>query len=168
MEVSKMTKLGILLVSLLAFGCGDNDDDDIIIDDGTGDTGDGDDTGTPPPNAREWVANLVALEPGYTLSGTSIVTAFPGEPAFTASIQLEGDVPGSLRPWHVHVGTCGSGGSIVGPDAAYPRLSINNDGFAVVETNVLVALDNGAYHVNVHFSDAQFDRLIACGDLIRQ
>jgi len=166
-----MSKLVILITATLAslaVGCGDNDDP-IGSDDGMDGTGGaGGDGGDGTSNPRVLQATLAALEPYTAITGAALVTSYPGEQAFNARIDVRGDIPGSIRPWHVHVGTCGSGGSIVGPDAAYPRLAINSDGLAVAETNVLVALDAGAYHVNVHYSDAEFSRLIACGDLIRQ
>ena len=90
-----------------------------------------------------------------------------GEAAFIATISIREDVPGSLRPWHVHFGTCLSGGDIVGSDQAYLRLGVGSDGFSSTAVQIRVGLDPRApYHVNVHFSDQMFDRIIACGDLI--
>jgi len=36
-----------------------------------------------------------------------------GEAAFTASVEIRNDLASSARPWHVHYGTCASGGGIV-------------------------------------------------------
>jgi hypothetical protein len=67
----------------------------------------------------------------------------------------------------VHVGNCGSGGAIVGTDGAYPRISVGNDAAGVSEIQIRVGLDPLAqYHVNVHQSDAEFTRIIACGNLL--
>jgi hypothetical protein len=92
-----------------------------------------------------------------------------GETAFTAGVTIRVDTPGSLRPWHVHLGSCGQGGAIVGSDGAYPRLGVGADGSATSEVQIRVGLDPAvAYSVNVHYSDAEFARIIACGNLVIQ
>jgi hypothetical protein len=167
-----MKKLGLLALSLFALSCTDDDDDDNIVvvppsdDDTGGDTG-GDQT----PTVLEWRANITSndIYQGQ-ITGSSQVLQNVGDTAFTASIDIRNDVPGTVRPWHVHFGTCGSGGGIVGSDAAYPRLAVGSDGAAGNTVTIRdIALDPAAsYHVNVHESDAQFSLLIACGDLILQ
>ena len=163
-----MRMFGILMIgALAAVGCSDDDDDiDDFPPDDTPPGDEGDDQLPPPSNPRVWEADLIPTELYSTLGGTSTVESFSGEQAFTASIFIIGDIPGMVRPWHVHVGAC-PGGSIVGPDEAYPRVTIGDDGSGAVETNLLQALDDGAYSINVHYSDAEFSRIIACGDLIR-
>jgi hypothetical protein len=162
------------VVSVVSAGCGDNDDDldDIVDDDGDGQPDDTTQPPTPPtpptPTPRMWRADIRGNDIYSTLTGSSLVTAFEDDQGFTATVTLQGDEPGSVRPWHVHVGICESGGAIVGPDEAYPRLRIGADGSADASTNVLVALDDGSYHVNIHHSDEFFSDLIACGNLIRQ
>lgn len=163
-----MRIFGILMIgALAAVGCTDDDDDDVIVvppDDLPPD--DGGDELPPPSNPRVWEADLIPTELYGTIGGTATVESFSGEQAFTAGIFIDGDIPGMIRPWHVHVGAC-PGGSIVGPDDAYPRVIIGDDGTGAVETNILQPLDDGAYSINVHYSDAEFSRIIACGDLIR-
>jgi hypothetical protein len=74
-----------------------------------------------------------------------------------------------VRPWHVHVGTCESGGPILGDDAAYSRLTIGSDGTTAANVALRMPLDTReAYYVDVHFSDLEFNRIVACGDLILQ
>lgn len=158
-----MTKLGIFLIAALAAGC----TDDVIDDDVDGLPGDSDDT-TPPDTAVELHANLLPDNPNSRLGGAALVTLLDEGRAFSATIQLRGDEPGSVRPWHVHVGECASGGPIVGPADAYPPLMIDEDGDTASETLISIPLDTGAYHVNVHLSVDEIATIIACGDLVRR
>ena len=162
-----MRILRLIPVALLAFGCTDDDDGTVVVvppEEVPPDE-------IPPSNVFEWRADITSNDPYlWTLFGTANVLMNNGEAAFTASIDIRNDDPGVERPWHVHFGTCGSGGGIVGGDAAYPRLSTGLDGASAVAVTIRgVGLDpNAAYHVNVHESDFYFDTLIACGDLILQ
>jgi hypothetical protein len=163
-----MRILSLIPLALLAFGCTDDDDDGNIVvvppDDGTGDE-------IPPSSVIEWRADITSNDPNlWTLFGTANVIANEGEGAFTASIEIRNDEPGVERPWHVHLGTCATGGPILGDDAAYPRLSTGLDGASALAITIRgITLDpNVAYSVNVHESDLYFTTLIACGDLIVQ
>lgn len=156
-----------LLLGLVVSACDDDDDDDLFVPvDGTPDA----QTQTPNPDVIEWRASLVSLDPyQYALQGDAVVASVMGEAAFTATITIRNDTPGAIRPWHVHLGKCASGGAIVGADTAYPRLSTDSGGAASSNVLVRVGLDPaGAYHVNVHKSDAEFTSLIMCGDLVRR
>ena len=48
-------------------------------------------------------------------------------------IDVRGAASNSMLPWHLHEGTCGSGGAIVGDPAAYSPLAIEQDGTASSE-----------------------------------
>jgi hypothetical protein len=157
-----------LSVALVASAC-DDDDDDLFVDvNGNGIPDDQEPT--PNPSVIEWRAALVNLDPSlYALQGDAVVAQVVGDAAFTATITIRNDTPGAVRPWHVHFNTCAAGGGIVGADTAYPRLTSGTDGAASSNVMVRVGLDPAvAYHVNVHKSDAEFNTLIMCGDLIRQ
>jgi hypothetical protein len=163
--------LPVALFTMLAVGCTDDDDGNVVVvpptDDDTGGGGDE----IPPPGVIQWRADITSNDPYiWSLFGTATVLMNEGEDAFTASVEIRNDVAGSARPWHVHFGTCASGGGIVGDDTAYPRLFTGSDGAAALAVTMRgVGLDpNAAYHVNIHESDAQFSVLIACGDMILQ
>ena len=82
-----------------------------------------------------------------------------------ASVRIWGAQSGARHPWHVHSGTCASGGPIVGAASAYPLLGVGTDGGATASASVDVALDESqSYHVNVHRSPTDMS-VIACGDL---
>ncbi len=157
----------MLATSLLAVGC-DDEGDDIVInpdDDNDGIPEDNDDGSA---SLYEWTTTLVGQGP-YPLSGSALVRQTIGESAFTASITIRGDVTGALRPWHVHLGRCGTGGAIVGTDSFYPRLSVDSTGTASADVRIVTVLDPaGSYSVNVHESDQYFTTIIACGELALQ
>jgi len=162
-----MRILRLLPIAFLAFGCTDSDDDIVVVPP----TDEVPPDEIPPSDVFEWRADITSNDPFiWTLFGTANVLMNNGEAAFTASVEIRNDDVGVERPWHVHFGTCGSGGAIVGDEAAYPRLSTGLDGASAVAITLRgIALDpNAAYHVNIHESDFYFDTLIACGDLILQ
>jgi hypothetical protein len=145
-------KFMAVCATTLLIGCSDDDNDE-----------------APSLAQRTQVATLRG-NPGWeNLSGESRVDWTPGGSQFLASIRLDGDEPGALRPWHVHFGTCSTGGNIVGPSTDYPALAIDEDGSASSSARIDFELSASApYHVNVHLSPARMATLIACGDLAQQ
>ena len=82
-----------------------------------------------------------------------------------ASVRIWGAQSGARHPWHVHTGTCASGGPILGAASAYPVLAVGSNGGATASASLDVALSEGqSYHVNVHRSPADMS-VISCGDL---
>jgi hypothetical protein len=121
-----------------------------------------------PAQTRMWDATVTGLGDFAGLRGDAFVRQTEGA-SFSATVTLRGDEPGSIRPWHVHVGTCATGGGIVGDPAAYDVLAVDAAGVATAMARVGVELEAGApYHVNVHFSPADLPTIIACGDLVLQ
>jgi Cu-Zn family superoxide dismutase len=165
-----MYKLGFYLIgatALFAAACDDDDVDDIDDIDDIRDEDPFDTDELPPaPTFVEWGANLTPTDPTCQLAGSASVTSTTGSGFLDASISISNDHPGALRPWHVHVGSCGQGGAIVGLDSEYPRLAIGADGVGAATVRVAADLDpNLAYSVNVHESDALLNTIIACGNL---
>lgn len=81
------------------------------------------------------------------------------------NISIEGAAASAQHPWHVHTGTCASGGGIVGSATAYPVLTASLSGTASANTSIGVALrEDERYHVNVHRSPTDLT-VIACGNL---
>lgn len=161
--------LSVLLLStvLSVTGCDDDEDEFVIID--TDGDGIPDNEEAPPPGVLQWNADLDDVDSDTSITGNAVVQQVEGALSFSATVVIRDDDAGVLRPWHVHFGTCASGGDIVGLDADYARLTVANDGAAISTARVGVPLDPlEPYHVNIHFSDAEFNRIIACGDLILQ
>lgn len=83
-----------------------------------------------------------------------------------ATITINNATPGAVHPWHVHVGTCATGGGIFGDAGDYPALTVAADGNASANATIDVALnEQSSYHVNVHRSPTDLGTIIACGDL---
>lgn len=82
------------------------------------------------------------------------------------SVAVAGDQNGAVRPWHVHAGTCGSGGAIVGDATAYPPLRVGATGGADATARLAVGLDTAAsYYVNIHESSTNLGNIIGCMQL---
>jgi hypothetical protein len=102
---------------------------------------------------------------GSTVSGT--VTVRPVSDAQTqATVMLAGAMAGTVHPWHIHSGSCGQGGPVVGPPTAYTALSVGADGTAtVVVTLPFATPTSGAYYVNIHASPSDMGTIVSCADL---
>jgi hypothetical protein len=84
----------------------------------------------------------------------------------SSAINLIGGDSGGTHPWHIHEGTCATGGPIVGDPGAYPPLRPGQAGAATANARVRVQLVPGRdYHINVHRSPQALDQIIGCGDL---
>ena len=82
------------------------------------------------------------------------------------TISISGARSGAQHPWHVHRGTCGSGGAIVGAANAYPLLTVGTDGTASANASISGALnEQERYHVNVHRSPTDLGTIVSCGNL---
>ncbi len=156
-----------LMTIVMSVACDDDGTDVIIID--TDNDGIADDQEAPPPGVLQWNATLDNTDAATVITGNAVVRQVEGAASFSATVLIRTDTPNAVRPWHVHFGTCATGGAIVGADADYARLTIRSDGSALSTARVGVALDPALpYHVNIHFSDVEFDRIVACGDLVLQ
>jgi hypothetical protein len=150
----------ILAASAFSVGCDDDGDDFFDDDDDFDNDGDG------LPDVVTWSAPIVGFDEFDTIVGDAVVEQTLGAELFTADIAIRGDDPGSVRAWHVHFGTCATGGDIVGDPASYRPLLIDGEGVGVTTARVAFELDLlDDYHVNVHFSPDDLPDIIACGDL---
>lgn len=143
-----------MLVSVLALAaCSareDEDDDDLDFD------------------ATDWSTQLSArASSGVTGSATArSVGISGGAGTSTATVEIRGAAPGARHPWHVHTGTCSSGGPIVGETNDYDVLEVGANGTDDRTAAISVGMDeNARYHVNVHRSPSDLT-VISCGDLV--
>lgn len=117
-----------------------------------------------PASAAPWQTTLQGQQGFQAVSGTAMATVGRGQTTITAN--LTGATPGSVHPWHVHFGTCGSGGDIVGAAGAYPALQVGSDGRAKATATIDMELQPGQpYYLNVHRSAEDLKTIAACGDL---
>jgi hypothetical protein len=126
---------------------------------------DGDDPGgfSVSDQIGDWSATIDSRNKSGLRGTASVHSAVAGS---MIRIAISGAAANNHHPWHVHRGTCDTGGPIVGDANAYPALHIGSDGTASGSITIGTALnDDVTYHVNVHRSAAQMDVIIACGNL---
>ncbi|MGI8507868.1 MAG: hypothetical protein ACR2MQ_00925 [Gemmatimonadaceae bacterium] len=113
----------------------------------------------------QWSATINS-EAGTSITGTA---AAVGDMSQThATVSLGGATAGAVHPWHVHVGQCGDNGSIVGPPANYPPLTVGADGTASASATIPAGLTSATrYYVNIHKSPREMGTIVACGNLTR-
>jgi hypothetical protein len=112
---------------------------------------------------REWNATLDPRADTGVRAAVRAATA-PGQTA--VAINMAGGTAGGTHPWHIHRGTCATGGGIVGDANAYPLLRPSAGGGASATAHIAVQLVPGEdYHVNVHRSPEALNEIIACGNL---
>jgi hypothetical protein len=113
----------------------------------------------------EWHALLAPREARAT--GDATVQMSAEDKSFRASLTIHHDFVTRSRPWHVHYGTCQTGSPIAGEDGDYPRLKTDSEGAGSSTARIDVGLDpTASLHVDVHHSEAEPNRLIACGELV--
>ena len=112
----------------------------------------------------EWKASLVGTGTAAGMKGDAHAVTDGTKSEVT--LNLQGATPGHAYPWHVHAGTCGSGGAVVGPASAYPYANIGSDGKATATAHLNFPLSKqGSYYVNVHASSRNMALIVACAPL---
>lgn len=111
-----------------------------------------------------WNANLTGQGSFAGVSGTAQATVLSGRTNVT--IALQGATVGAAHPWHVHEGSCGSAGAIVGSSSTFPPLQVGSEGQAQSAMQLPLALNEArGYYVDVHASSSDMGTIIACGVL---
>ena len=120
---------------------------------------------SPLKKGEDWKTTLAA-KPGYeSVTGRADIRSINSETSIT--ITLTGARAGATHPWHLHDGSCETGGPIVGAASAYAALSVGNEGQAVGSARLTMGLNEAQkYHVNVHASPYDLATIVACGNLV--
>lgn len=130
---------------------------------------DPDDVGDPDTGATDWSVQLESRA-GTDVRGSATVQSVVLEDVAAttvATVRITGSTVGSRHPWHVHSGTCATGGPIMGDASEYPVLDVGADGEASEDADLGIGLDEDAnYHVNIHRSPSDLGTIIACGNLV--
>jgi hypothetical protein len=123
------------------------------------------DVENPLKSGEDWNAKIAGRDTWSGASGTAAVRVEGANSLVT--LVLQGLPPGGPHPWHVHDGTCATGGPIVGDAAAYTPLTVGADGRTEGSARLLNLKLNEAkkYHINVHRSTTDLATIIACGEL---
>lgn len=141
----------LLLMGLLALtACAASTNDGIDVDPVTDVIGD-------------WNADL-SQRGGSSVRGSAVARSAVATTGVSVTISRAD--AGARHPWHIHRGTCGSGGDIVGDATAYPVLAVGTNGVASASADITVGLSEDArYYVNIHRSPQDLDTIVACGEL---
>ena len=113
-----------------------------------------------------WSATMQPTGDG-TVRGAATVVGTGGARTRVV-VTVEGSTNGSLHPWDIHEGRCGSNGRIVGRASDYPPIPIGGAGAATMSLEIPATLRSRAdYYIDVHES---FQRRLSvtCGALVRQ
>ena len=122
------------------------------------------DVESPTQQGEQWRATLAGQGAGSGITGNATARVIAG--TTTTTINVSGATAGARHPWHVHSGTCGSGGPIVGEPSAYQPIAIGDNGSGTSSAQIQVQLNEAQrYHVNVHASASDMATIVACGDL---
>ena len=123
------------------------------------------DVESPLKRGEDWSGNVAGRSTFTGITGTVRARVEGGNT--TATIRLTGLTPGGHHPWHLHEGTCETGGPIVGNPEAYTPLHVGNDGSAEATARLTSLRLNEAqkYHANVHLSAGNMGTVIACGNV---
>lgn len=110
--------------------------------------------------SASWTATLEPVG-ASTMRGTATVQAVNNQQ--TIHLQITGGAPGTSHPWHIHSGSCGTGGSVVG-STPYPALGTSSDGTASMSTVLATPVSGGNHFVDIHVSPSD-PTVAACGEL---
>jgi len=107
---------------------------------------------------------VIVGKDGAAVHGSGIVKA--EDKTTEVEIKLMGDVAGSVRPWHIHMGSCTAAGGVFGGGRSYTPITIDAKGDGMSKVSVPASLpDTGRFYVNIHESSANMGKIVACGDL---
>jgi hypothetical protein len=123
------------------------------------------DVESPLKRGEDWSGTVTGRDMHLSASGT-VRAVIEGDNTVT-TIVLTGLQPRGRHPWHLHEGTCATGGPIFGDPNAYAPLTVGDDGRAEGSARLVNLKLNEArkYHANVHASQSNMGTIIACGDV---
>jgi hypothetical protein len=114
----------------------------------------------------EWKASLVGTGAAAGMTGDAHAATDGSRTQVTLNLQHA--AAGHSYPWHVHAGTCGTNGPVVGPGNAYPYAIVGSDGKATATANLNFPFSkDGSYYVNVHAAPSQMATIVACAPLTK-
>jgi superoxide dismutase, Cu-Zn family len=117
--------------------------------------------------AATWTGKLAGKENEKIMGEATMKPSADGA-GTEVSVMLMGDSASASRPWHVHVGSCATGGGVFGGGKSYTPITSDASGHGMSKATLAVTTpDTGSYFVNVHESAANMGKIVACGDLTK-
>lgn len=119
---------------------------------------------SPTKHGEDWSAKMTGAA-GYTAAaGQAKARVINGQS--TISVTVSGLTPGSIHPWGVFEGRCGTTGALFGSAGLYPPITVNDQGIAEAVARISMALDEAKkYHVRLYVSPSETATVAVCGDL---
>ena len=115
--------------------------------------------------AMDYTVTLTGKD-GAAIHGSGTVKA---DKTTEVEIKLLGDAAGSVRPWHIHSGSCAKAGGVWGGGRSYTPITIDAKGEGAGKASIAMVLpDTGSFYVNIHESSANMGKIVACGDLVHK
>lgn len=115
--------------------------------------------------ANMWMGTIAGKD-GSAITGSGQMNAGTDAATTVVDVTLKGDAANSVRPWHIHIGSCTRPGGVFGGGRSYTPITIDASGNGSSKATLPVALpDTGSYYVNIHDSSANMAKIVACGDL---
>ena len=120
----------------------------------------------PPEEPKEWSA-VAAANPGFGgAAANAVARSGAGATSVAVAYREAQGMSGTVRPWHLHYGTCGNDQGVVGDMSLYQPLRPQSDGTATVTANIPMALaPDKSYFINIHKSPQETNTIVACGQL---
>jgi hypothetical protein len=119
----------------------------------------------PPPSPTDWSAAATANADFTGAGANATARSTAGGATVNVAFREAQGMSGTVRPWHVHFGSCGNDQGIVGDANAYPPLRPGPDGIARASATIPSLDPARSYFVNIHKSPSETQTIVACGAL---
>lgn len=122
------------------------------------------DVESPLKKGEDWSAKMTGTEGFAAVDGQARAAVINGQSTIT--VRITGLTPGSVHPWVVLEGKCGTTGAPFGNPGLYPPITVDAQGLAEGAARIPVALDEAKnYQVRLYVSPSATSTVAVCGDL---
>lgn len=119
------------------------------------------------PSVTLWEGALAPVPPSSVSGQAAAVSQFGG---IQASIEIRQATPGTTYRWRLAQGTCAAPGRVVGGEALYPVMAVDEDRTAQRQTTLPGELSNGGSYVTLvlRVGEGDVEERVACGALVQR
>jgi hypothetical protein len=119
------------------------------------------------PRAHDVWFGLVLGRAGHPMRAAVEMAAGSTDTSTVIDVRLTQDSVAQVRGWQVRRGSCERGGAVLGAPTAYVPLRVDDDGTAMAQITLAVALpDSGEFHALVRASPRADSPILGCGALL--